>query len=303
MTRPLASVALAGLAFVGLATGGLVRPVLAATPINETRPLDARGEVEVSNLKGRIEVRTWERDEVRITGSLGDGVERLEIEGSGRKLAVRVRYPRNSHNSEPTTLVLEIPRQASLDVDSVAADVDVQGLAGDALEIDSVSGTVVAVGAPRKASIESVSGDLRLNLNSRDVEVDSVSGKLLLRGRIAGVVDVETVSGNIDVDTRGERLARLELSTVSGDASVRSAIADAGRFSFESVSGDLRLALPAGASARVEASTFSGDIDAPGANVVHKRYGPGASLEHRYGTGDASIAIETFSGDVRLVMD
>ena len=154
MTRPLASVALAGLAFVGFAAGGLVRPVFAATPINETRPLDARGEVEVTNLKGRIEVRTWERDEVRITGSLGEGVERLEIEGSGRKLAVRVRYPRNSHNSEPTTLVLEIPRQASLDVESVAADVDVQGIAGDALGIDSVSGTVVAVGAPRKASIE-----------------------------------------------------------------------------------------------------------------------------------------------------
>ena len=294
---------LAGLALAGLALGGLALPASAATPINDTRPLDARGEVEVSNLKGSIEVRTWDRNEVRITGSLGDGVERLEIDGSGSKLAVRVRYPRNSHNSEETVLVLEIPRQASLEVDSVAASVDVQGIAGDELDIDSVSGTVVAVGAPRKAAIESVSGDLRLNLNSRDVEVDSVSGKVSLRGRIGGAVEVETVSGDIDVDTRGERPSRLELSTVSGDASVRSGIADAGRFSFESVSGDLRLSLPATVSARVEASTFSGDIDAPGANVVRKRYGPGASLEHRYGNGDASIAIETFSGDVRLVLE
>lgn len=292
-----------GLALAGLVLGGLALPAFAATPINETRPLDARGEIEVSNLKGSIEVRTWDRNEVRITGSLGDGVERLEIDGSGRKLAVRVRYPRNSHNTEETVLVLEVPRQASLDVDSVAASVDVQGIAGEELDIDSVSGTVVAVGAPRKAGIESVSGDLRLNLNSRDVEVDSVSGKVSLRGRIAGAVEVETVSGNIDVDTRGERPSRLELSTVSGDASVRSGIADAGRFSFESVSGDLRLSLPANASARVEASTFSGDIDAPGANVVRKRYGPGASLEHRYGNGDASIAIETFSGDVRLALE
>ena len=292
-----------GLALAGLVLGGLALPAFAATPINETRPLNARGEIEVSNLKGSIEVRTWDRNEVRITGSLGDGVERLEIDGSGRKLAVRVRYPRNSHNTEETVLVLEVPRQASLDVDSVAASVDVQGIAGEELDIDSVSGTVVAVGAPRKAGIESVSGDLRLNLNSRDVEVDSASGKVSLRGRIAGAVEVETVSGNIDVDTRGERPSRLELSTVSGDASVRSGIADAGRFSFESVSGDLRLSLPANASARVEASTFSGDIDAPGANVVRKRYGPGASLEHRYGNGDASIAIETFSGDVRLVLE
>src|SRR5690606_23367843 len=134
MNRHLIALALAGLAF----------PALAATPINETRPLDARGEVEVSNLKGSIEVRTWDRDEVRITGSLGEGVERLEIGDGGAKLVVRARYPRNSRNSEPTALILEIPRHASLDVDSVAASVDVQGVAGAELEIETVSGDVVA---------------------------------------------------------------------------------------------------------------------------------------------------------------
>ncbi len=293
MNRILASLLLAGFAL----------PALAASPIDETRPLDARGEVEVSNVKGSIEVRTWDRDEVRITGSLGDGVERLEIQGEGRKLSVRVRYPRNSSNAEATSLVLEIPRQASLDVDSVAASVDVQGVAGDELEIDSVSGRVTAVGAPRKASIESVSGDQRLNLNARDIDAESVSGRISLRGRIAGSVDIESVSGDIDVDTRGERLRKLDVSTVSGDASVRTGIADGGRFDFESVSGDVRLVLPRDASAQVEAATFSGDIEAPGANVVHKRYGPGASMEHRYGAGNASIDIETFSGDVQLRLD
>lgn len=293
MNRILASLALAGLAL----------PALAASPIDETRPLDPRGEVEVSNVKGSIEVRTWDRSEVRITGSLGDGVERLEITGEGRRLGVRVRYPRNASSAEATALVLEIPHQASLDVESVAASVDVQGIAGDELGIDSVSGRITAVGAPRKASIESVSGDQRLNLNARDVDAESVSGKISLRGRIAGSVDVESVSGDIDVDTRGERLGKLEVSTVSGDASVRTGIADGGRFGFESVSGDVRLALPRDVSAQVEASTFSGDIQAPEANVVHKRYGPGASMEHRYGAGNASIDIETFSGDVELALD
>lgn len=281
----------------------LALPALAATPIDETRPLDARGEVQVSNLKGSIEVRTWDRNEVRITGSLGDGVERLEIGDGGRKLAVRARYPRNSRDSEPTRLVLEIPRLASLDVDSVAASVDVRGVAGAELEIDSVSGDVAAVGAPRKASIESVSGDLRLSLNSREVEIESVSGTVLLRGRIAGSVEAETVSGNIDIDTRGERLDRLDASSVSGDARVRTGIAGGGRFRFESVSGDIELALPGDASARVEATTFSGDLDAPGADVVRKRYGPGASLEHHYGNGDGSIDIEAFSGSVRIRLD
>src|SRR5690606_12223517 len=165
MNRHLISLALAGLAF----------PALAATPINETRPLDARGEVEVSNLKGSIELRTWDRDEVRITGSLGEGVERLEIGDGGAKLVVRAGYPRT-------------PRHASRAVDSVAPSVDVQGVAGAELEIETVSGDVVAVGAPRKANIDSVSGDLKLTLNSRDVDIESVSGRVSLRGRIAGSI-------------------------------------------------------------------------------------------------------------------
>ena len=291
-----------GLAIAGLALPAAL-PALAATPINETRPLDARGEVEVSNLKGRIEVRTWDRNEVRITGSLGEGVDRLEIGDGGRTLQVRARYPRNSRDSEPTTLVLEIPRHASLDVESVAASVDVQGVAGDELGIDSVSGRVVAVGAPRKADIESVSGDLQLNLNSQELDLQSVSGRVALRGRIAGGLEVETVSGNIEIDTRGQQLARLAANTVSGDIDVRSGIADGGRFSFESVSGDIDLHLPRDASARVEATTFSGGLDAPDATVVRKRYGPGASLEHAYGQGSGTIGIETFSGDVRLELE
>ena len=99
---------------------------------------------------------SFHRNEVRITGSLGDGVERLEIGDGGDTLVVRARYPRNnrnSRNSEPTTLVLEIPRQASLDVESVAASVDVQGVAGDELEIDSVSGRRSLNFVPRPSSV------------------------------------------------------------------------------------------------------------------------------------------------------
>ncbi len=294
MIRPLLLTGLAAM---------LAAPAFAATPINETRVLDARGSVEVSNLKGSIEVRTWDRAEVRITGSLGEGVERLAIEGGERSLSVEVRYPRNSRNSEPTTLVIDIPRQASLEVDSVAASVEVSGVGGAKLDIESVSGSVVAVGAPGEASIESVSGDLRLNLNSRDVDVESVSGNIALRGRIGGSVEAESVSGNIDIDTRGERLRRLDASSVSGDASIRTGLASGGGITLESVSGDIRLALPRDLSARASGTSFSGTLEAADADIQRKKYGPGESFEHRYGSGDGEIKLETFSGDARLSLD
>ncbi len=68
----------------------------AATPIDQTRALDARGRVDIENIKGRIQVRAWERNEVKISGTLGDGVEKLVVEGDSEHLVVKVQYPRDS---------------------------------------------------------------------------------------------------------------------------------------------------------------------------------------------------------------
>src|SRR5690606_40853134 len=101
---------------------------------------------------------------------------------------VMVRYTRNSSRSGPTTLDLDVPQLAELEIDGVAVDIDVQGVAGRSLDIESVSGDIVTVGAPREASIESVSGNLRLNLNSHKLELESVSGNIALRGRIGAEI-------------------------------------------------------------------------------------------------------------------
>lgn len=286
-------------------------PAFAATPINETRALDPRGRLEIENLKGRIEVRAWDRAEVKIEGSLGKGVEKLEIEGDRQHLAVRVKYPRSgglgffsgSDKSEPTQLRLMVPRQADLEIDAVSADIDVNGVASGELSIDSVSGDVTVAAAPGEASIDSVSGDLHLTLNSDNVSTESVSGDLTLRGRLGGEVHVETVSGDIEITGHQSSVHKLTGSSVSGDMRIGTALAPKGRIALETVSGNLRLSLPRNLSASVRGESFSGDLAAPGAQISKPRHGPGSSFEHRYGNGDGEVTLETFSGDARLELD
>lgn len=278
-------------------------PAFAATPINETRPLSATGRVDIGNLKGRIQVRAWEREEVKVEGSLGRGAERLVVEGGRDRLEVRVRYPRNNRNTEPSELRLMVPRRAELDIESVAADIDVQGVAPARMAVRSVSGDVVVAAAPRRLEVESVSGDATVTVNSADVALESVSGDLRLQGRLDGTVQVESVSGDIEVTVVGERVRELKGATVSGDVRIRTALADAGEIKLESVSGDLSLALPADLSARVSAETFSGDLRAPGVQVQRPKYGPGASFQTRYGSGNGKVDLQTFSGDAVLRLD
>jgi hypothetical protein len=277
-----------------------ITPASAATPIEQSRPLDPRGRVEIDNLKGRVEVRAWDRPEVRITGSLGKGVEKLLVEGDRGELRIEVKYPRRSNNTEPTVLVVQVPLLAELDVETVAADIDVSGVAPRELSLQSVSGDVTANGAPRRASVESVSGDVILTFNSGRLGASTVSGDLIVAGRLDGEVSVETVAGDLRVDSRGERVRKFQAGTVSGDITARLALADDGVIRMESVSGDLGLELPGDLSAEVVGESFSGDLSAPDARIEREAFAPGSSFHHRYGSGKGEIRFETFSGDAQL---
>lgn len=297
------------------ATSFLLAPLLllssaamAATPIDQTRPLDPTGRIDIENLKGRIQVRAWDRPEVKISGTLGDGVEKLIVEGDQQKLVVKVKYPSSNgwggKNSGPTDLQLMVPVRAELEIDSVSANVDVSGVAPAKLSIDSVSGDVAVAGAaPREINVETVSGNVRMTVNSNDVEVQSVSGNLTLRGRMAGDVKTETVSGDIDVVVNGESVHELTASTVSGDADIRTALASGGEIKLESVSGDLLLVMPKDLSAQVNGKSFSGDLKAPSATINRPKHGPGASFSSRYGNGEGQVSIETFSGNAELRLE
>lgn len=284
-------------------------PALASSPINETRPLSPDGQVSIENLKGEVRVTTWDRPEVRITGSLGEGVEKLVVEGSASDLRIEVRYPDNQGGwfnwgggrAGPTTLEVVVPAGAALDVDGVSANIDVTGAAGRRLDLESVSGNVVvrdSRAAVTRAS--SVSGNLELALDGNDVGAETVSGNIRLEGRLGGRVSVETVSG--DATVVAGRVERLAHSSVSGDARLQAGLAAGGSLRAESVSGGLDVVLPADTSARLSVETFSGGISSPVGEVESERYSPGRRLQTRLGTGEGDIRLESFSGEVRITL-
>jgi len=278
----------------------------AATPIDESRPLSSGARVEVENLKGRVQVRGWDREEARITGSLGDGVEKLVVEGEGDRLVVRVQYPKRGgwfgwggNEGGPTTLELMLPKRlASLEVETVSADQDLDGIEAGTLEASTVSGDLRIVAAAGEARTESVSGDQELELAAKAVPTESVSGDVRLSGDVSGRVHAEAVSGDIDV--RATRLEHFSGSTVSGDVELATALAPAARVRIEALSGDVTVTLPRDTSARFSASSFSGRIDSDVGEVDSEAHGPGSSLEARTGQGDAEVELETFSGEIEL---
>ncbi len=267
-------------------------PAIAARPIDERRPLDSDGRVEVNNLAGLIEVVGWDGDAVHLTGELGEDVELLEISGDARRLSIHVRYPKKSRGGvEETMLRLRVPHGAALDLNGVSADVRVIGTRGE-LHAASVSGEIDVRFEGERLRLNTVSGDIDVQSAATDSELRTVSGDVLARG-LRGTVKAETVSG--DLDLSGGEFSELSGETVSGDVQMAVRLAAQARLRAESLSGDVQLRLLDSGDARVSMKTFSGSLRGRPAQPVSNDQ---RSAEYTLGSGSARVELSTFSGDI-----
>jgi DUF4097 and DUF4098 domain-containing protein YvlB len=270
----------------------------ASSAIEESRPMPKDGLLQVENLAGSIEITTWDRAEVSITGELGDDVEKLEIEESTAGLEIRVRNRKSRRNVDETRLQLQIPVSASIEAESVSADISVRDSRGASVVLHSVSGDLEIDAETERLEAESVSGDVSFSGHTLRASVETVSGEIDLQG-LEREIRISTVSG--DVELAGARVDRGRFETVSGDLDIELDVTDGGRLNVQSMSGDVRLALPEAQQAEFTAQTFSGDIRSGFGTVERSTHGPGQTFSYREGSNGATIKLESFSGDIRLI--
>jgi DUF4097 and DUF4098 domain-containing protein YvlB len=285
------------LILLATATLLLLPAVHAGSPIEQSRAMQKDGLLKVENAAGSIEITAWDKDEVRISGELGDNVEDLEILETSSGVEIRVRNRHSRHSVDESHVRLQIPAAASVEARSISADISLQGLAGASLVLNSVSGDLTVDAHTERLEAESVSGDVIFRGHAPRASVETVSGEMDLQG-IEGEIRISTVSG--DVELSGSRIERGRFETVAGDLAMELDVIAGGRLNAQSMSGDVRLALPAAQQAEFTAQTYSGDIRSDFGSVNKDSRGPGKTFSFRAGNNGASIKIESFSGDVRI---
>ncbi|AWH43835.1 DUF4097 family beta strand repeat-containing protein [Stenotrophomonas sp. ZAC14A_NAIMI4_1] len=273
---------------------------LADTRVDERHTLASGGRIELSNVAGKVTVRGWDRNEVQLTGSLGDGLQ-LRQEKSANRVRWEVEYPRR-HTNGTATLVLNVPRASELLLSTVSADQDISGIDVRRLQADTVSGNLNAAGRSGDSKLNTVSGNVIAKLQTPRLDVNTVSGRIEAGGGVSGDIGAQTVSGRVGVDAG--RIQRLAVETVSGGIDLAtSGLAPGGRINVESVSASVNLRLPVKVSAQLSVNSFAGSINSDAGTVERPRYGPGSSLDTKLGGGDGDIRIQSHSGSVRVSLD
>lgn len=322
--------------FVTAALVAYAVPAAAQERIDEAFASDATGTVEIANVAGTVTVTAWDRNEIRVTGTLGRGTERLELDRGRQNTEIRVIIPRNARNVRGSDLHIRVPAGKQVAVTTVSADIEVEGVQG-AVSARATSGDVAVSGRPASVRATSTSGDVTVDVTTAGrVAATATSGDVRVSGSVADGVSAESVSGDVvvtastpeiraksvsgDVGLEGAR-GRVSASTVSGDARIvggqlqyasfesvsgdllyEGDLTSGAAFDLESHSGNITLVLPRGVGADFEVQTFSGDIQSQFGGEVRRtsRYGPGSELRLSTGGSGGILRIQTFSGTVKL---
>ncbi len=270
--------------------------------ISKRLDADSDGEVTVINTSGEVEIEGWSRNEVEVSGRIGDDVEEFVFERDGDEVLIKVRIPKRSSRFKDTSadLYIKVPKNSSLEVSTISADIDIAGVHGTQ-ELQAISGDIETECFESDIEIESVSGDIDVEGDGKaiDAEMGTVSGDISAYN-LAGSVEAGSVSGELTFADGS--FYRSEFETVNGDIVWQASLEDEGKLYAETVNGSIDIEFDGDVSAEFDIETFNGRIDncfGPKAERTSK-YAPGWELRFEEGGGSGRVSLATLNGGIRI---
>lgn len=261
-------------------------PAVTASPqqtVDETRAASPDMTLEFDELiVGSLKITGWERNELRVTGTIGDDVTEFEIAGGPGHFEILADWEDHDWDHDRDDDMDERDRRHR-DSDDVEIDLEISVPYGASLDLSTVTANI---------EIHNVNGT---------IEAATVTGNIDYRGE-ASEMEFEAVTGTLDVRTSVLREGNFE--TVQGSIEFTGALAAGADAAFESVMGEITLRLPADTSAEFDVETMMGDIDnelGPEA-VATDRWVPSKELRFSAGGGSADVSIETLQGRIRILL-
>ena len=169
-------------------------------------PLGAEGLLSIRLRDGDVRIRGVGSDRVTIRDVDGHDLSGMFAIALGEG-SVSLRSSREGGGSTPN-LEIDLPRRATLVVETASADIEVDGLAGD-------------------QRYRTASGEVQLQAVTNRIAVEAVSGDIDVVATGEAEVTVRTVSG--DVALRAATLRSLLATTTSGDLKVAAGCSDPAR--------------------------------------------------------------------------
>ncbi len=231
-----------------------------------TYDLNPGGRVQLETFNGSVEVLSWEKPEIRITGTKYARNEqdmrdiRIEIQNSADSVRIRAIRPEFRHGSMGARFFLRVPREVRLErIATSNGPIRVEDIRGSG-HIETSNG---------KVRISRYDGELVARSSNGSVECYGVAGALQLRTS-NGSIRVEDADAALDAQTSNSGITILgfepaagrpvRVQTSNGPIEATLDGLEASDVSFTTSNSGITLRLPASTRARLSASTSNGPV-------------------------------------------
>lgn len=248
--------------------------------------------VEVETFGGEINVKTWNRNEIRVQATHGRR-DVISIDASGSSVSIEAEGRMGP--ATDVTFNLTVPAAVALDLSGVYTQVRVEGVHGD-IDVETVQGSIRVTGGGR-LQLESVEGDILIDRARGRVSANTVNRGIRVTNTV-GDIEAETVNGPIIL--QGVQANAVDLATVNGRIVYDGTLRDGGDYAITSHNGAIWVVVPEKAGVTVDVSTFNGNLDSTLPITMRGERGSKRRMNFVFGNGGARLDLESFGGDVHL---
>ena len=257
--------------------------------VEKTLPTTSHPLITIHNIRGSVKVRGWDRQAVHAVCELNS--RRIEFfalcippEARSNLVQIETREVKASPASsdERADYVIEVPRDASVEILDPMGSVTLEGLRGDA--------TVNSIGA--SVFVSDVSGHLH---------VQTIEGNIQIV-RAAGRVEAYSVDGNLHFIH--PTTARLLGNTTTGKIIYEGGFASGGYYVLKDYSGEVDIFCPLTASFELSARSVRGKVEnempMKPRRILASPFPQSTSFVGEDSTGAALVKATSFSGTIRV---
>jgi hypothetical protein len=257
---------------------------------DETVAVSKGTRLSVNNFAGEVQVRTWDRDAVRVQAfhgrrssvSIKPGSGVLVVTSSGMSAAIDydISVPAwMPIKIEGTYLYVAVEgTQADVTAETVRGDISIKG-GSSMVTAKSVEGEIILDGVRGKVNASSINQGVTVNGASGELSVETVNGPITLNNIESSTVDVSSVNGNLKYD--GNTAAN-------------------GRYRFTTHNGNISVGVPENGSAAFIVRIYNGsvrsDLQLQGGAEARR----GQRITYTLGSGSAEFELESFGGTIQL---
>ena len=257
-------------------------------PFDTTIAVRPDTRLEVSASSGAIDVKVWDRSDVRIVARPERGaVAYAALDGAVLRVGARV----PGGGFDLVSWEITVPRRMGLTLGRGDVDITVHGTEGS-VDATISSGLVRIEGGRGVVALRSFQGDLEVRGARATITAESSLGRIFVRD-VVGDLDVRSNSNHVTLENVDSR--NLRAASIGGVIRFSGPLHPDGRYTLTAHSGSVWVKSPTPINATVSVATVSGAFSSRLSYDITDRRRQGI-FTARFGNGGAQVSMESFSG-------